>query len=137
MKSEVQISEPNLIPEIYSAISLVFDRDTNIISVISELNKYGIYDIKTRRPRNELTICLDLAVIRNEYFWELNDALTKMFSKVENSIGEIKNIATKYHGEIYIDIAFYQRGTFPALVIRGENMRNICFLEANISIDPL
>lgn len=137
MKSKVQISESDSIPEIYSAISLVFDRNTNIISVISELNKHDIYDIKIRRPRNELTTCLDLAVIHNERFWELNDALTKMFSKVENCLGELRNIATKYHGEVYIDIAFYQNGTFPALVICGQNMRNICFLEANISIDPL
>ena len=124
------------IPEIYAAISLSFGTEINIASIVNELNNCGVYDVKIRRPKNEAKICVDIAAIRNKCFWELNDALSEMFSQVEQCLSDIKDIATKNQGDIYIDIAFYQYGRYPALVINGKNMKNICFLEANISIDP-
>ena len=81
-------------------------------------------------------VCLDIAIVKYEQFWELNDALTKMFLGVGDCLHPLKNIISKYQAETYIDIAFYHYGTYPALSIYGGNMEKIRFLEANISIDP-
>lgn len=137
MISNTITEEPNVIPEIFAAISLVFGKDVNITSVINELKHYNICDIKLREPKYESTTCLDIAIVQNERFWELNDALTELFSKVTNHLTDLKYITTKYQGEALIDIAVYQHGNYPALVICGQNMKNICFLEACISIDLL
>ena len=59
-----------------------------------------------------------------------------MFSRVDNYLNKIKEITKKYNGKICIDIAFYEYGTYPALLFSGENMKKIHYLEADISIDP-
>ena len=124
-------------PEIYAAISLVFNKTVDVTSVIDELKHLNLFEFKICEPKYEATTCLDIVIVQNEHFWELNDALTKMFSKVAGHLRELKQIATKYQGEVLIDIAIYQHGNYPAIVISGQNMKNIHFLEANISIDLL
>lgn len=124
------------IPEIYSAISIVFKKDADVIPIIEELNGIGIPNIAIRTPKIDPVVCLDIAIVKNESFWELNDALSKMFMYVDGNLHGLKEITQKYRGEIWIDMAFYQHGTYPALIISGQNMKKIHFLEANISIDP-
>ena len=131
---KVKAEDPT--PEIYAAISLVFGIGINLPAVVSELDNICIHDIKIRKPKHEQATYIDVAIVQNERFWELNDALSMLFLKVENHLTELKNIATKYHADVYIDIAFYQHGNYPALIISGQNMKNIFQLEANISIDP-
>ena len=124
------------IPEIYCSISVSFSNDIDIQPIIFELNKIGILDIQIVTPKCEPIVNLDFAIIYYESFWYLSEALTKMFSKIDYCIVELKNIITTYNGKFSIDIAFYQYGTYPALEFEGENMKKIRFLEADISIDP-
>lgn len=126
----------NLPPEIYCALSLYFDLNININSFIEELNRIGIFDVKYSKPKCEQLVSFDIAIINYEHLWSLEEALTKMFSYVDNCIVELKKLVEKYNGEIYIDIAFCQYGTYPALLFNGMNMEKIHFLNANISIDP-
>jgi len=123
-------------PEIYCAISAKFHRETRIDSLIDKLKEVGIHEVKIVYPKLTETLCISFAVVYYERFWEIDDVLTKVFSKVDSALPEIKNIIEKYYGKIYIDIAFYHYGTYPALLFSGENMRKICYLEADISIDP-
>ena len=136
MISKAESIKLDAAPEMYAAISLIFAKDIDEMSVINELKNIGICDAKIRKPKYEDEVCVNIAAVQNKCFWELNDVLSEMFSKVEYCLGEIKDIAYKYRGDIYIDIAFCQHGTYPALVICGQNMKNICFLCAGISIDP-
>ncbi len=124
------------IPEIYTALVLTFNQWVDIELIIHELKKIGIDEAEVRKPRTEPLICLDIAIVKYEQFWELNDALAKMFLAIDDCLRPLKNIIDKYQAETYIDIAFYYYGTYPALSIYGENMEKIRFLEANISIDP-
>lgn len=127
----------NKIPEIYCAISVSFERNTNMTSVSDSLNQIGIYNFEIHTPKCEPIVCLDIAIVKNEPFWYLDEALTKMFLQVENCLSDLKEIIKKFHGQVCIDVAFYQYGTYPALTFFGENMKKIHFLEADISIDPL
>jgi hypothetical protein len=68
--------------------------------------------------------------------WEVDDVLTLMFHELDGKLKELKGIIQNYGCSLYIDVAFYQHGTYPALCFFGEVMKNIIFLEAEISIDP-
>lgn len=122
------------IPEIYCAISIVFKQDVEVDEIVSSLKEMGISEINVCRPKCEPLVSLDIAIVKNEQFWYLDDALTKMFSKI-NAIEHLKEIVSEYGGAFCIDIAFYQYGTYPALEFIGDNMKKIRFLEADISID--
>lgn len=124
------------IPDIYCAISLSFDKNADVSSILETLKKLDIHDIIIRNPKCENIIAIDLAVIKNEKFWYIDAALTKMFSKVENHLIDLKEFAIKSNCHILIDISFRQYGTYPALVFSGENMKKIHYLNADISIDP-
>ena len=126
----------DLIPEVHSAISFLFEKNADVDAITDALKGIGITDIRVRKPKNEPYVCFDFAIIHNEPFWELNDALTKMFSKVDGCLPQLKDILARHKGKSYIDIAFYQYGTYPSLEFYGENMKKICFLEADIGIDP-
>lgn len=137
MEIKERLEETPKTPEIYAAISLSFGPSVDVGAIVNDLNKIGIYEIKVQRPKIDASLCVDIAIIHNEQFWELDDALTKMFLKVDQCLYELKRISTEYCGEIYIDIAFYQYGIYPTLVIHRNNMKKIHILEANLSIDPL
>ena len=126
----------NKIPQIYCAISVSFERNTDITSVSDSLNQIGIHNFEIHTPKCEPIVCLDIAIVKNEPLWYLDEALTKMFLQVENCLLDLKEIIKKFHGETCIDVAFYQYGTYPVLIFSGENMRKIRLLEADISIDP-
>ncbi len=68
--------------------------------------------------------------------WELNDVLDILFLKIDGKIEAIKQVIQKYTCKAYVDIAFHQYGTYPALNFYGEVMKKIIFLEAEIGIDP-
>lgn len=131
------MSKKNLnkqIPEISCAISIVFEQDVEVDEIVSSLKEMGISEIDVCRPKCEPLVSLDIAIVKNERFWYLDDALTKMFSKI-NAIEHLKEIVSEYGGAFCIDIVFYQYGTYPALEFIGDNMKKIRFLEADISID--
>ena len=121
-------------PEIYCAISIIFEQSVNVDEIANSLRKMGISEINVCRPTCESLVSLDIAIVKNERFWHLDSALTKMFSKIVR-IEELKKLASKYKGSFCIDIAFYQHGTYPSLEFIGDNMKKIRFLEADISID--
>ena len=121
-------------PEIYCAISIVFEHNVDIDEILFGLRKIGISEIKVCSPKCESLISVDIAIVKNEKFWHLDDALTKMFSKIAR-IEELKEVVSKHKGNFCIDIAFYQYGTYPALDFVGDNMKKIRFLEADISVD--
>lgn len=122
------------VPEIYCAISMLVRQEAQIEKIVSRLTEIGIKEIKVCKSRSEPVISLDFAIVKNERFWYLDDALTKMFSRIKR-IDQLKEIVNEYKGNMRIDIAFYQHGTYPALEFCGSNMEKIRFLEADISID--
>lgn len=123
-------------PEIYCAISISFDKKIAIESIITQLQQINIVEYSVCNPTNSSVFNIDIAIVKNEPFWYLDDALTKMFSYVDNCIGKLKSIILSFNGETCIDIAFYQYGTYPALEFFGTNMKKIHFLDASIRIDP-
>lgn len=123
------------IPEIYCAISIMLNENADTDALIERLNQLGIVDIEITTPKCESIISLEIAMVRNEKFWYLDEALTKMFNQIDNYLVQLKNLIDVFEGKICIDIAFYQYGTYPALEFMGENMKKIRFLEADISID--
>lgn len=122
------------IPEIYCAISLIFEQGVDVDVIACSLREMGILEINICKPKCESLVSLDIAIVKNERFWYLDDALTKMFSKIVR-IEQLKELVSKYKGTFCIDIVFYQYGTYPALEFVGDNMKKIRFLEADISID--
>ena len=124
------------IPEIYCALSLFLHNDIDEEFVLNELHKIGICNATVRKPKCEPSICVDIAVVRYEHFWDLDSALGRMFLQIDSCLDNIRNFAITYSGEIYIDIAFCHYGTYPSLIFCGDNMKKIRYLEANISIDP-
>ncbi len=124
------------IPEIYCAISIILKQTVDVEEISSRLREMGISKIKVCRPKCASSVSLDIAIVEYERFWYLDDALKKMFSKIVR-IDELKELVCEYKGSFFIDIAFYQYGTYPALEIVGDNMRMIRFLEADIGIDAL
>ena len=122
-------------PEIYCAISIVLNENTDANELIEKLNQLGIADVEITTPKCESIISLEIAVVRNEKFWYLDEALTKMFNQIDNYLVQLKKLINDFEGKVCIDIAFYQYGTYPALEFMGDNMKKIRFLEADISID--
>ena len=125
----------NNMPEIYSAIDVAFDKSIELSPIIDKLTVLGIDNIQICRPRFEYDVILKFAIVKRECFWYLEEALTKMFSYVDQNIIQLKDVITENNGIVFIDIAFYQYGTYPSLIFDGENMKKIHFLDANISID--
>ena len=123
------------IPEIYCAISIVLNENADANELIEKLNQLGIVDVEITTPKFESIISLEIAVVRNEKFWYLDEALTKMFNQIDNYLVQLKKLINDFEGKVCIDIAFYQYGTYPALEFMGDNMKKIRFLEADISID--
>lgn len=136
MEDSKEGSKNVLVPEIFCALSILLNENSDISAFENDLLKAGIRCQKKSKPKCEPLFRLDLAIIHYERFWELDSALAKMFSTINWSLPQLKGIVNKYRGYIYIDIAFYQYGSYPALTISGDNMKKIRELEANISIDP-
>lgn len=123
-------------PELYSAISLVFNDDVDINAIIAELNQLGIDDIVARTPRVKPNQVLTFAVIYYEKNWSLNNILNKMFSQIEDNLIALRSKIDQYHGECYIDIAFTHEDIYPELFFSNDILKKINMLNANISIDP-
>ena len=128
--------EMNRIPEIYCAITVLFDENMDVVPIVHSLRQIGISKVEIIKPQYDSVICLSIATVDNERFWYLDEALSKMFSQVGGCLSGLKEVVIKSRGEIRIDIAFYQYGTYPALEFSGDNMKKIRFLEADISIAP-
>ena len=73
------------VPEIYCAISMLVRQEAQIEKIVSRLTEIGIKEIKVCKSRSEPVISLDFAIVKNERFWYLDDALTKMFSRIKTS----------------------------------------------------
>lgn len=136
LKDIIKDSSIDRIPEIYCSIVLSFDKNIDIKGLMDSLNSIGISDLKICEPKFEPIISVEIAIVNNECFWYMNDALIKMFSKVNRCITELKESVEKFSGKVCIDISFCQYGTYPAIVISKEIIKKINFLEADLSIDP-
>lgn len=131
----MNIQQTNKMPEIYCAISISFEKGIDASFISDRLKQLGIVSFEMHKPKFDSIVCVKIAIIKNEPCWYLDEALAKMFLQVDSCLAEIKEIINKYHGETWIDVAFYQHGTPPALTFSGENMKKIRYLEADISID--
>lgn len=123
-------------PEIYSAMTFEYDKDEDAEMAVKEFTSMGVSDIEVVKPQCSSITKISIATVKNKRLWDIDEALTIMFSRVDNYLNTIKEITKKYNGKICIDIAFYEYGTYPALLFSGENMKKIHYLEADISIDP-
>lgn len=112
-----------------------FDKNVDVKVIIDLLNSIGISDLKICEPKFESIISVEIAIVDNECFWDMNEALMKMFSKVNNCMTALKEIVEKFSGKFCIDISFCQYGTYPAMIITKEIIKKIDFLEADLSID--
>ena len=113
-----------------------YDKDEDAEMAVKEFTSMGVSDIEVVKPQCSSITKISIATVKNKRLWDIDDALTIMFSRVDNYLNTIKEITKKYNGKICIDIAFYEYGTYPALLFSGENMKKIHYLEADISIDP-
>ena len=123
------------IPDIYLAISISLENENNLNIFIDKLAHIGIKDINIITPKYENLTYIEIATVKNDKNWYLDDALKKMFSQIDHCIIELKSLIDEYKGKVCIDIAFYHYDSFPALEFFGDNMKKIRFLEADISID--
>lgn len=124
-------------PEISCACLINFPENIEVSPIIDSLKQIGITKMKINKPRYDSAVSISISICDDGYksFWYLEDALTEMFSHIDSCLFDLCKIIKKFHGEVIIDIAFYQYGTYPALEFCGENMRKIRYLEADISID--
>ncbi len=122
-------------PEIYSAIKITFNLPNDLVAIVSKISVLSIEEIEIYYSSQNSFLQLTLAMVKNEKFWCISDALKKMFSFVDCALSELREITIIYHGSVTIDVAFYQHGTYPALDFDGDNMRKIHYLNADISID--
>ena len=130
------IPHTDKIPEIYCALAAVFNNEANTTQIINELSAAEISCIAVHQPKAEPTTIFEVAVVRAEKLWSIDEALSKLFLQIDKSLIELRGIVRKNKGQILVDIAFYQYGTYPTLYFGGDNMTKIHFLDANISIDP-
>ena len=134
--TDFDIPNKDNIPEIYCSLAAVFSSEVNATQILDEFGSAGIDCFAVRKPKVEPTVIIEVAVVRAEKLWSIDEALSKLFSSIDKSLCEFKRIVMKHNGTSLIDIAFYQYGTYPSLFFQGENMKKIHFLSANISIDP-
>lgn len=80
----------NKIPKIYCAISVSFERNIDISSISNSLKQLGIQNFEIHKPKCEPIVCVDIAIIKNEPFWYLDEALTKNVSSGGKLLGKYK-----------------------------------------------
>ena len=136
MKTKEDNTSIDKTPEIFSSIVLCFDESLELETLKKSINHIGITEFKICRPKFEPKINIEIAIVNYESFWSLDDAISKMFSYVDNVLNELKETVKKLDGTFYINIAFFQFGTYPAIVLSRENIEKIAFLEASMGIDP-
>ena len=123
------------VPEIYCSLSICFDKSVDIDDVLKALCKIGITTYKIHTPKCEPVTVIELTAIYYEPFWELNDALSKLFIQFDNKLVGLKAVVSAYEGEAYVDIAIAAHGSYPTLFLERENVGKISYLNAGISID--
>lgn len=115
-------------PALYGAIVLYFPLVDSTEFLQAELSKYS--DIRIYEECIEVTY----KEIKNLHAWDIDQLLTLLFAKC--SFEEIINLIKKHQGKVLIDISFYHKEKYPALLFSGKNMNIIHALHADISIDP-
>ena len=122
------------IPKLYCDISLCV-RHENTASVSAQLDNMGLqYSIVSPMYFDE--DLLKIASVAPTELWYLDDALALLFQQIKNHVCQLKEMLHSLNVVAQLNIAFVQYGTYPALMITGENMRYIRELGADISIDP-
>ncbi len=123
-------------PQFYCALKLFLNSEADAIALVDTLHYIGINDAKLCRPRFEPVFLVKCAIVDNERFWHMDEALSKMFFKIECHIAEIKKSMVNFNATAQIDIAFYQYGIFPSLELSRRHLQITHDLNAEISIDP-
>lgn len=136
MRTDRTIPHTDNVPEIYCALAAVFNNEADTAKIINELYAAEINCITVHQPKAEPTTIIEVAVVRAEKLWSIDEALSKLFLQIDKSLIELREIVQNNKGQILVDIAFYQYGTYPTLYFGGDNMTKIHLLGANISIDP-
>ena len=127
--------ESDEIPTIYCAIAVCFADDNDALCAIKQLAELSVKTTDYHKPKVMGQGYFDIACIKNKPYWYLDDALKDMFAMVDHCLPQICGIIKQNRGEPFIDIAFYHDERYPAFEFKGENMRKIRMLEADISID--
>lgn len=123
------------IPEIYCALIVFCPCSVPAVDFDNQLDQLvGRHIVPNKSCDNELSYTL--AETGNVPSWNLADVLNQLFTLLDGKLNDLKQLVLKYGYSFYVDIAFYQHGTYPALYFSGEAMKKIIFLEADISIDP-
>ncbi|MEA4870722.1 MAG: hypothetical protein VB062_08845 [Christensenella sp.] len=123
------------IPEIYCALAVIVPASALAPGFEDQLDQLiGHPVVPSKSFDDELSYTL--VKTGNIPSWELNEVLKQMFGMLDGKLEGLKNLIRTYGYSFYVDIAFYQHGTYPALYFTGEAMKNIILLEADIGIDP-
>ncbi len=123
-------------PEIFCEIAIYFDNKKIELARKSIMN-LSIGPVVCRRDPLMIGFSyINFARVYYKQYWDIDDALTEMFSKIDVYIPQICEIINEFQGKAMIDIALCVYETFPALLFSGENMRKIHMMNADISIDP-
>ena len=124
-------------PEVYCSLSLSFNENANMTMISEELSTLGLNIIKEVRPRHQACTIIEISVLRYEQFWNIDQALSTLFSMIHADLQAIREIVEAHDGETYIDIAIVANETYPSILFSKENMMRIHALNAQISIDLL
>jgi hypothetical protein len=123
------------IPDIYCALEVICPAPSPSDGFEDQLNQImGTPIVPTKSFDGELFYTL--AETGNVPSWDLTDILNQMFAMLNGKLSDLKQLVRSYGYSFYVDVAFYHHGTYPTLNFSGEAMKNIIFLEADISIDP-
>ena len=125
------------VPEIYCALSVSYNSETSANKFAGEVSSIARGTPKIFSPKLGSSWIVEVAVVENERFWVLNEALAKLFAQIQTEKAQINSLIKKYGGDVTIDIAVYESQTYPAIFLSQEIVSEICFFNAQIGIDLL
>lgn len=119
------------VPDWYGAVVLYFPVTVPVecleaaLSCHLEVNTYD--DI----PETMEIVYQEVKSLRS---WDVSDMLAALFAKCD--LKKISAATARFNGRILIDLSFHHYEKYPSLLFRGEYMKTIHMLGADLSIDP-
>lgn len=125
---------PRQIPTIRCNLSVSFLEEIAAQNFAANFYLLTGRDLRLFKPKASEKWIVDAAVVDDEY-WNIDEALSKLFSLIDENKNQIRKLIIQHRGEVVIDIATYETDTYPALFFSRETVENICFFSASIGID--
>lgn len=130
-----EFADPRDIPVITCALSISFLDEVSAKDFAIEVETLTGSIPRTYRPKINDVWIVEAAVIHNERFWHLNEALLKLFDSICTIKNQLNDAIKKHRGTVTMDIAVYETEGYPALYLSNKVVNDICFFSASIGID--